>query len=188
MKKSEVRVGGVYVAKVSDRLVPVRIDSAHSRQGWNATNTKTGKRIHIKSAQRLHRPAKADRQKPAAVAKADQENARLRDERANAPDGMTTSERAMAKSADKKPRKEAKPKRVSALDAAAAVLKQAATAMNCKALVAAMAEQGLWQSPAGKTPHATLYAAILREISAKGDAARFKKTDRGQFAFNAAGA
>lgn len=75
-----------------------------------------------------------------------------------------------------------KPKRVSALDAAAEVLRKAGQPMRCKELVAAMAEQGLWTSPAGKTPHATLYAAILREISAKGEASRFAKADRGQFA------
>ena len=57
--------------------------------------------------------------------------------------------------------------------------------MTSKALITAMADQGLWKSPTGKTPHATLYAAMLREISAKGAAARFKKVDRGQFAFNA---
>ena len=34
-----------------------------------------------------------------------------------------------------------------------------------------MAEQGLWSSPNGKTPSATLYAAILREINAIADAA-----------------
>ncbi len=64
MKKDEVKVGGTYTAKISDRLVPVRIDRAHSKQGWNATNTATGKRIHIKSVQRLQSPAK-----PAAVPK-----------------------------------------------------------------------------------------------------------------------
>ena len=53
--------------------------------------------------------------------------------------------------------------------------------MNAKAMIAAMAEQGLWRSPNGKTPHATLYAAILREIAKKGDAARFRKVDRGRF-------
>ena len=37
MKKDEVKVGGTYVAKVSDKLVTVRIDSAHSKGGWNAT-------------------------------------------------------------------------------------------------------------------------------------------------------
>jgi hypothetical protein len=163
--------------------VPVRIDSVHSRSGWNATNTKTGKRIHVKSAQRLRGEAKP-KAKLTTIAKADQENARLRDERAAAPDGMTASEQVMAKCPKPKAKKEPKPKRISALDAAATVLQKAGEPMTSKALITAMAEQGLWSSPAGKTPHATLYAAILREIKAKGDAARFKKIDRGQFASN----
>ena len=33
----------------------------------------------------------------------------------------------------------------------------------------------------GKTPEATLYAAMTREIAKKGDAARFRKADRGLF-------
>ncbi len=35
--------------------------------------------------------------------------------------------------------------------------------------------------PGGKTPEATLYAAMTREITTKGDLARFKKVDRGLF-------
>ena len=56
--------------------------------------------------------------------------------------------------------------------------------MNCREMVEAMTEKGLWSSPNGKTPDATLYAAILREINAKGKDARFRKVDRGQFALN----
>lgn len=78
--------------------------------------------------------------------------------------------------------KEKKPKRVSALDAAAQVLAAAAEPMRAKAIVEAMEAKGLWKSPGGKTPDATLYAAMTREISSKGDKARFKKTDRGLFA------
>ena len=77
-----------------------------------------------------------------------------------------------------------KPKRTSALDAAAQVLAKAGTPMRSQELITAMAEQGLWTSPGGKTPHATLYAAMLREINEKGKDARFSKVDRGQFAFN----
>ncbi|MCO6438998.1 MAG: winged helix-turn-helix domain-containing protein [Phycisphaerae bacterium] len=77
-----------------------------------------------------------------------------------------------------------KPKRVSALDAAAQVLKAAGKPMRAQELIAAMAEQGLWSSPNGKTPHATLYAAMQREITAKGKDARFRKVDRGQFEHN----
>ena len=54
--------------------------------------------------------------------------------------------------------------------------------MNCQELIQAMADKGLWVSPSGKTPSATLYAAILRELQTKGDQARFRKTERGKFA------
>ena len=32
-------------------------------------------------------------------------------------------------------------------------------------MIDAMTTKGLWTSPGGKTPHATLYSAILREIT-----------------------
>ena len=49
-------------------------------------------------------------------------------------------------------------------------------------MVEAMAEKGYWTSPGGKTPHATLYSAILREIKGKGSDSRFVKSERGKFA------
>ena len=67
---------------------------------------------------------------------------------------------------------------------AAQVLAKAGKPMRAQELITAMAEQGLWSSPAGKTPHATLYAAMLRESRDKGTASRFKKVDRGQFEYN----
>jgi hypothetical protein len=80
---------------------------------------------------------------------------------------------------------EAKTKRVSAIDAAAQLLASSKEPMGCKEMIETMAAKGLWTSPGGKTPHATLYSAILREINVKGKEARFKKTDRGRFATNA---
>ena len=86
--------------------------------------------------------------------------------------------------AEKKSRakKEPKPKKPSALDAAAKVLGEAGAPLNCQEMIKAMAEKGYWTSPEGKTPHATLYSAILRGINVKGKDARFKKTERGKFA------
>jgi hypothetical protein len=49
-------------------------------------------------------------------------------------------------------------------------------------MIGAMAIKGYWTSPGGKTPAATLYSAILREIDTKGDASRFVKVGKGQFA------
>jgi len=68
------------------------------------------------------------------------------------------------------------------------VLKSVGKSMRAQELIAAMAEQGLWKSPAGATPHATLYASMMREARDKGTTSRFRKVDRGQFAFNKAGA
>ena len=75
-----------------------------------------------------------------------------------------------------------KGRRASALDGAAKVLAEAGRPMNSKEMIEAMAKAGYWTSPAGKTPAATLYSAILREINGKGTEARFKKTERGKFA------
>ncbi len=299
MKKSDVQIGQAYLAKVSGKLARVRIERESPYGGWEAVNAQTGRRVRIKSAQRLRFEA-AGPKRAKAIAAADQENARLRDERERSPDGMSDSERAMAQSAAEgiaatggttplddlpdgeacdaaydpdvcatvgcdqpaaltylgrprcqecyeddvadddlpaqagetssetpnheetemanakkttrkgtkkttttkaakagkapkqpkatkpkaaKPASDAKPKRVSALDAAAEVLKKAGKPMRSQEMITAMAEQGLWESPAGKTPHATLYAAILREIGTKGGEARFRKADRGLFEY-----
>ena len=77
--------------------------------------------------------------------------------------------------------KETKPKKLSAIDAAAKVLGETGQAMNCQEMIKAMAEKGYWTSPGGKTPAATLYSSILRELQTKGKDARFKKTERGKF-------
>jgi len=73
---------------------------------------------------------------------------------------------------------------MSGLDAAAKILVDAGGALNCKAMVEQAIEKGYWK-PGGKTPAATMYAAILREIQKKGDTSRFVKTERGMFKIKA---
>jgi hypothetical protein len=75
-------------------------------------------------------------------------------------------------------------KKLSQIQAAIQVLAKAGEPMNCKSMVEAMTAQGLWSSPDGATPDATLYSSILRDINTKGKDARFKKTDRGHFTLN----
>ena len=89
-----------------------------------------------------------------------------------------------AKGAKAKTPKAETPKKTSGLDAAAQVLTDAGQPMRCKDMVETMFAKGLWKTD-GKTPAATIYAAILREIQTKGTEARFKKTDRGLFTVNA---
>jgi vancomycin resistance protein YoaR len=100
----------------------------------------------------------------------------------------TTGKKKTTKATKSTKAKAAKPatatdaKKLSQIAAAVAVLTKAGEPMNCKAMVEAMTTQGLWASPGGATPDATLYSSILREINTKGKDARFKKVDRGQFA------
>ena len=99
---------------------------------------------------------------------------------------MTAKKTATKKPAGVKPKRSKKPqadtKRLSALDAAAKVLGGAGEPMTTKELVEAMVKKNLWASPKGKTPAATLYSAMTREINTKGKESRFKKTERGKFA------
>ena len=226
MKKNEVEIGKVYTAKVTNKVVQVRIDAENRHGGWDATNLETGKKVRIQSAQRLRGEVRKSAAELRAIAQADQENARLAEERETAADGTTASERAMAADAATKgkgkrkanapaegqeaqtsvptveggaiaeaaatepvakPRrtraaKTPKEKRMSGLDAAAQVLQEQGAPMNAKEMIAAAEAKGYWKSPGGKTPHATLYSAIIREIKVKGAEARFSKADRGKFA------
>jgi len=285
MKKDEVKVGGTYTAKVSDKVVPIRIDRENPRGGWDATNLVTNKQIRIKTAQRLrgkvNQPAqsaaeddaakavdavekgdltegvtvpttKAKKKLTAAERKALVAQAQADQARQGAaadsevivfrrsPKGSYTwrrgnhtspkqyasqgqAERAAKKAtgvekvtieqtpaseakagrSPKRPTEKAaadtakpvakggkraakaaktdKPKRPSLLSAAAEVLAKAKEPMNTKEMVEVVTAAGLWTPGKGKTPEATLYAAIIREIRDKGDDARFIKVERGRF-------
>ena len=143
-----------------------------------------------KSAARTEGAAKTDRLRKAALAdinyrlaggKQDHEVPSEKEVANNANLGAAAKGRkAKGEKAPKTP-KAPKPKRVSALDAAAQVLAASEVPMRAKEMIAAMEAKKLWTSPGGKTPEATLYAAIVREIAAKGTAARFKKHERGVF-------
>ena len=83
--------------------------------------------------------------------------------------------------ADRKTKpKVAKPRKASDLDAAVTILREAGEPLGTGEMVKRMLDRGLW-STGGKTPAATIYSAILREITVKGSGARFRKTDRGRF-------
>jgi len=205
MKKANVQIGATYLVKVAGNLVPVKLDREHDSGGWLGVSVKTGKTIRIKSPQRL-RKRLADPEHMKAVHKADQENARLAKQRAKSTDGRTASERAMAQSATRskkttKASKDAKSpakrhtgeraangakqgaKPMSLLDAAAHLLSLGTgDPMRCKDIVDLAVKRNLWTPGKGKTPASTLYAAIHREIKAKGDASRFVKAERGKFA------
>jgi hypothetical protein len=87
------------------------------------------------------------------------------------------------KGAAAKPHK--REKKLSGLDAAAKVLAESKVPLNATTIAEKAIAAG-WKTN-GATPHATLYAAMIREIAAKGRESRFKKTERGLFTVSAAG-
>ncbi|HMN97413.1 MAG TPA: winged helix-turn-helix domain-containing protein [Phycisphaerales bacterium] len=116
-----------------------------------------------------------------AIAAADQENAAKSDERATSADGMTASERAVSTTeTTAAPRRSRVIRRWSGLTLAAEVLAHSDKPLSARVIADRAIAEG-WRT-SGKTPHATLYAAITREIAAKGPASRFRRVDRGLFA------
>ncbi len=105
---------------------------------------------------------------------------RLNGDATPAKKGRATKGKAGEKKTPPKAANTKKPRKPSGLDAAAQVLAASGDPMRSKDIVDTMLAKGLW-STKGKTPHATIYAAIIREIQNKGDASRFEKVDRGQF-------
>ncbi|HPD17796.1 MAG TPA: winged helix-turn-helix domain-containing protein [Planctomycetota bacterium] len=269
MKKKEVVIGGRYLAKVSGRVVPVRITGESRYGGWDAVNVETNRAVRIRGAQRLRRPADAATRQAIAGEETDMSKARKvvlghvysvavggsylpvrvdsglghgryegtvfqpdgkqktvkfstdrvrgdgqpedqwrkkqeagKQERETqalqtaakvaskvlgVPVGVVPPKPTVTETADEpKPGKKAERAdgTMSGLDAAAKVLADAGEPLNCRTIVERAVEKGYWKT-GGKTPSATVYAAILREIQKKGDASRFAKADRGMFTLKA---
>lgn len=175
MKKTEVKIGGIYYANVSGKKTRVRIDSEASSGGWSATNLETDKSVRIKTAQRLLGVARG---KGSAQTTTDGNLTVVE----VPPAEVVLIEPSPKTTKRTKPKREGDtPKKLSALSAAARVLAESDEPLSVKQMVEQMSEKGYWSSPGGKTPHATLYSAILREIAGKGELSRFVKTERGRF-------
>ncbi|MFO0938300.1 MAG: HTH domain-containing protein [Gemmataceae bacterium] len=127
--------------------------------------------------------AKASRLKTATSAPEQQkpETPVVATESTTAPETPPAKSKATKSTKATKPTKPEAPAKLSCLDAAAKVLAESGEPMNTKLLIEAMAEKKLWTSPGGKTPAATLYSAILREIDVKKTESRFRKVSKGLF-------
>jgi hypothetical protein len=191
MTHEEIEIGHVYAAKLGKKTVHVRIDAA-AEEGWVATNIETDEAVAIASAAKLQdevvtlgemadgeeKKGKKPRGRKAAAA------TQVEVQPSPSAEGEVTAIKGK-RSGKSKTTVETAPKKLSCLDAAAQVLAKAGQAMTTGEMIEAMAKKGLWSSPNGATPAATLYSAILREVNTKGDDARFVKTERGKFAARA---
>ena len=178
MKANDVKIGGEYLARIGKTPFPVRIVSEKASGGWSAINLNNDKKVFISLARLLQEiPAATETTvttegnltvvevPPATVETIDDTTPKPTRGRKPKSDATTTEGKSS----------------LSQLDAAAKVLGEATEPMTTKEMVEAMTTKGYWTSPGGKTPHATLYSAILRELQSKGETGRFIKTDRGHF-------
>jgi hypothetical protein len=151
--------------------VPVRIDREHESGGWVGTSRKTGKQIRIRSPQRLRK--RLDDAAPVV-----RKHAKATKDSTDAPKRDTGERAATGGQRDGNDAKS-----MSLLDAAAHLLSLGTgDPMRCKDIVDLAVARGLWTPGKGKTPAATLHAAMSREIKNKGNASRFVKAERGKFA------
>ena len=172
MKKNEVKIGHTYSAKVTDKVVNVRIDSESRHGGWDATNLATGKKIRIKSPARLRSAVGGPKSATSAKKEKATKEPKAETKANTAQTGATRAKKAKGE------------KKASGLDAAAKILQESGKEMNVKEILDAILTKGYWKSPEGKTPRATIYSSIIREIAAKGKESRFKKAERGKFIVN----
>lgn len=53
MRAAQVKLGGIYLAKVSGNLVKVQVESSDNRGGWFVHNLSTNRVLHFKTAGKL---------------------------------------------------------------------------------------------------------------------------------------
>jgi hypothetical protein len=60
MKKAQIKIGGKYIAKISDKLTTVKIIGVCVHGGWNGINVQTGRMVRIRTAAKLRAEAEND--------------------------------------------------------------------------------------------------------------------------------
>jgi hypothetical protein len=175
MKLNDVKIGGEYEARIAGETMQIRIVAEKASGGWTAQNMATKKKVFVPLARQLREPGTT------ATTTTTDANLTIIEVPPATVETINASEAKPARKKKATDESAMPAKKTSQIQAAWQVLATSKQPMNCQAMVEAMVAQGLWTSPGGKTPHATLYAAILREINAKGNDARFRKVDRGQF-------
>jgi hypothetical protein len=179
MRANDVKIGGEYLAKISGQQVHVRIVAEKPSGGWSAINVPTGKKVLVPMA----RVIQSEVTNESATTSTTVGNLTVTEVPPATVETIGAQADKPARGRKSKTEKEPAPDtaKLSQLDAAVKVLGESMEPLTTKQMVEAMTAKNLWASPGGKTPHATLYSAILRELQNKGDASRFVKTDRGHF-------
>ena len=163
---NEVAVGSQVRVLVGCRTVEATVIEVLER-GWKVKSNSTGKEFAVLRVAEIIEAAPVQQVESAEVA----------EENVGEEDGAGAAEEAEAVPP-------APPeKKLSLLDAAAQILKEAGEAMNTRSLVKQAIERRLWNPTTCKTPEQSLYGAIFREMKVA-ENPRFRKSlKKGSFEY-----
>jgi hypothetical protein len=172
MKKRKVEIGKVYSVKVDGAMLPVRVDVALARGGYEGMDMHSGKKVKVAAAAirgdgrtckdwHLQQQGERSAAKPALtdkeVAAAKEQVAKLASKAPGRSPVATVAKK--ARTVVPAPRPAGTGKRISGLDAAVTVLAEAGQPLSAGDMVKRMLGKGLWKT-SGKTPAATIYTAV----------------------------
>jgi hypothetical protein len=171
--KRKIEIGKVYSVKVGGSWLPVRVEKSLGHGRYEGASLPSGTKVKfstdaVRGDGRTEADWKAQTTPRPGPALGAEEIAKP----LGPPSGAKASEKERAGKTKKAP-KERKP---SGLDAAIRVLREEGKPMNIADVVKVALEKGYWKT-GGKTPAATVYAAIIREIAAKGADSRFRRAE-----------
>ncbi|MGL6196607.1 MAG: winged helix-turn-helix domain-containing protein [Thermoguttaceae bacterium] len=169
-----IKIGHCYIAKLSKKQAPVRVDSTNPDGGWNVRNLETGRLTVVKEKDKFLRECED--------ADMTTEVTPNRRQRSAAPVSPSAEQNTLVDASLDLP--ETKPERkLSVLDAAHKVLLEVNGELSTPEIIKIAIEKGYWTT-GGKTPASTLHAAISRDIAKNGNTSRFLKGERGKFLAN----
>ncbi|MGL6196588.1 MAG: winged helix-turn-helix domain-containing protein [Thermoguttaceae bacterium] len=168
-----IKIGHCYIAKLSKKQAPVRVDSTNPDGGWNVRNLETGRLSIIKEKDKFLRECE-DSDIVAEVAPT---------RRGACRSTVLAPSRDAAVADLPAPPPQVATKKLSVLDAAHKVLLEVNGELSTPEIIKIAIEKGYWTT-SGKTPASTLHAAISRDIAKNGANSRFLKGERGKFLAN----
>jgi hypothetical protein len=180
-----IQIGMVYSARLGKSFVPVQVLERIPGGRWKIQNlADTAAKPFTVKADLLKGDGKTLEDAKTAIEQAKAEKAA--DEKQAIQSVKDTPDVQPATKGRKQPAKAKAPGKMSGLDAVVKVLRETGKPMNTADMVKTALAKGYW-STGGKTPAATIYAAIITEIAKKGQQSRFRKVDRGLFELTDAG-
>lgn len=174
MTNDDIRPGQCWMARLTKSDLCVRLESRTPNGGWIARTMLHGRKIKIENEIALLR--RCDTVKNYAAADATKRYRRVPPPVEPTPGKSVTKREKTVAETIQEPLV-----LLPLLEAAAVVLQESTTALTTREIIALVIEKKLWQ-PSGKTPWATLSAALNRDMQSKGTQSRFKKRERGRYA------